>query len=147
MCKEAFQDVAVELTKLAILEAHSKGYTYEMIAFKVGVSTSSIEKYALGERIPSQAGFLALVIGLKLKKPVKKLAELVGLRAVEIDQSSLPTTIGRVMKETGEAIAEITQAMEDGEITEEERRACLKEINEAIDELLKLKNQLEVKYE
>jgi len=144
MCKEAFQDVAIELTKLAILEAHRKGYTYEMIAFKVGVSSSSIEKYASGERIPSQAGFLALVVGLKLKEPVKKLAELVGLRAVEVSQSSIPTSIGRVMKETGEAIAEVTRAIEDGEITEKERQACLKEINEAIDELLKLKNQLEV---
>ncbi|OMH39940.1 helix-turn-helix domain-containing protein [Desulfurobacterium indicum] len=143
MCKEAFQDVAAELTKLAIFEAHKRGYTYEMIAFRVGVSSSSIEKYAYGERIPSQAVFLALVVGLKLKEPVKKLAELVGLRAVEVSKTSLSTSIGKAMKETGEAIAEVTKALEDGEITDDERQVCLKEINEAIDELIKLKQQME----
>ncbi|WP_456437223.1 phage regulatory CII family protein [Desulfurobacterium sp.] len=143
MCKEAFQSVAEDLVKLAILEAHNKGYTYEMIAFKVGVSPKSVEKYASGERIPSLTGFLALVVGLKLKEPIRKFSELAGLRAVEISNSSFPTSIAKAMREAGEAFSEVTQALEDGEITEEERRACLKEINEAIDELLKLKNQLE----
>jgi len=142
MYKEAFRAVAEDLTKLAMLEAHQKGYTHEMIAFKLGISLSSVEKYSGKERVPSLAGFLALIVGLKLKEPVKKIAELVGLRAVEVNENSLPTSFGKVMKEVGEAIAEISQALEDGEITEDEAKACLKEVDEAIDELIKFKNQL-----
>ncbi|SMO61650.1 hypothetical protein SAMN06269117_11450 [Balnearium lithotrophicum] len=142
MCKEAFQSVAEDLVKLAILEAHEKGYTYELIAFKVGVSPKSVEKYASGERVPSLAGFLALIAGLKLRKPVQKIAELIGMRAIEINSCSLPTTFGKLMKETGEAISEIAKALEDGEITKEEAKACIKEIDEAIDELIKFKQQL-----
>jgi len=145
MRKEAFEDIAIELTRFAVMEAGMKGYTHEMIAFKVGVSTSSVDKYSSGERIPSLSGFLALTVGLKLKETVKRLAGLVGLKSVEVTDDSLPTTLGKVMKEFGEAIAEITRALEDGEVDEEERARCLKEIDEAIDELLKFKNQLEVK--
>ena len=140
--------ILLYLIKLAILEAQQKGYTHEMIAFKVGVSLSSIDKYSGKERLPSLTKFLALIVGLKLKEPVKRIAELVGLRAVEINENSLPTSFGKVMKEVGEAIAEISQALEDGEITRDEAKTCLKEIDEAIDELIKFKNQLmEVSHE
>ena len=143
MCKEAFKDLAIELTMDAIQEAREKGWTFEMLAQKIGGSPHSYRHYAYGETVPAAAVLMGIILVTKAKTPVKKLAELVGLRAVEINQSSILTSIGRVMKETGEAIAEVTRAIEDGEITKEERQACLKEINEAIDELLKLKNQLE----
>ena len=145
MCKEAFKDLAIELTMDALQEAREKGWTFEMLAQKIGGSPHSYRHYAYGETVPSAAVLIGILLITKARRPIKRLSELIGLKAVELPSHSLPTSIGRVMKETGEAIAEVTQAIEDGEITEKERQACLKEINEAIDELIKLKNQLEEK--
>jgi len=132
MCKEAFQSVAEDLTRIAVLEAQLKGYNHEMIAFKVGVSSSSVEKYSAKERVPSLATFLALVVGLKLKEPVKKLAELVGLVAAEPPEPSEVCHYGKILKETGEAVASLSKAIEDGRIDREEAREVIKEAKEML---------------
>ena len=143
MCKEAFKDLAVELTMDALEEARQKGWTFELLAKKIGGSPHSYRHYAYGETVPSAAVVIGIILTTRAHKPIKKLAELVGLKAVEVNTCSLPTSLGKVMKEVGEAIAETSKALEDGVITEEERKSCLKEVNEAIEELLKLKNQLQ----
>jgi hypothetical protein len=147
MCKEAFRELASDFSSEIIWEARQKGYTAQMLSLKIGKEPKTLYNISSDpSKYLSLPAFLGILVTAQAKETVKKLAELVGLRAVEVSRHSLPTSIGRVMKETGEAIAEVTKALEDGEITEEERKACLKEINEAIDELLKLKNQLEERF-
>jgi hypothetical protein len=145
MCKEAFRELATELVMEALAEAKEKGYTYELLAQKIGGSPHSYRHYAYGETVPALAVFIGILLTTKSRAPLKRLCELVGLKAVEVEESSLPTTVSKAMKEAGEAFATVTAALEDGKVTEEERKACLKEVHEAIEELLKLKNQLEVR--
>jgi len=142
MCKQAYRDTAESIVMDALAEAKEKGWTFEMLAERIGGSPHSFRHYAYGEGHPSLAVFIGILVTAKPKKAVKRIAELAGLRAVEVNENSLSTSFGRVMKEVGEAIAEISQALEDGEITEDEAKACLKEVDEAIDELIKFKNQL-----
>ncbi len=132
MCKVAFQELAEELTMVAMTEARRKGYTNEMIAMKVGKSVSSAEKWSSAVRTPSLKQFLALIVGLKLKEPVRMLAELVGLVAVEPPECSDIAHYGKILKETGEAVAALSKAIEDGRIDPEEAREVIKEAREML---------------
>jgi len=132
MCKEVFQEIAESLTMIAMAEARKKGYTNEMIAYKVGKSVSAAEKWSSAVRTPTLKQFIGLIVGLKLKEPVKELAKMVGLVAVEPPPACDMAHYPKILKETAEAIECLSSAVKDGVITKEEAEKIVKEAEEAV---------------
>jgi hypothetical protein len=132
MCKEVFEEIAESLTMIAMAEARKKGYTNEMIAYKVGKSVSAAEKWSSAVRTPTLKQFIGLIVALKLKEPVKELAKMVGLVAVEPPPACDVAHYPVILKETAEAIECLSRAIEDEVITKEEAREVIKEAEEAV---------------
>jgi len=143
MYKEAFKDLAIELTMDALLEAREKGWTYEMLAQKIGGSPHSYRHYYYGEAVPAVAVLFGVIVVTKAKKPVRKLAELVGLVAVDPPEPSEVVHYGRILKETGEAVAVLSKAIEDGKIDKEEASAVVREAKEMLSVWLTKLHELE----
>ena len=149
MCKPAFRDFAKELTEDVILEAKEKGYTIEDLAELIGVSKYSISHYLYDDKVPSLPAFIGLYRKTKSEKALKKLASWSGyvvIKLPEIDHqySLISRQTAKVMRETADVIEAVGKALEDGKLTEPEKRTVVKEIDEAIEELLKLKHSIEV---
>ena len=148
MCKLAYKELAIDLAMDLFQEGKEKGYTEEILAEKIGCSPYSILDYRYGRSAPSLAVFLGGFIAVKPVKTLKKLAKYSGCIVIQLPEVDKPFTTllketSQVMKETADVIDSISQAIQDNRITEAEKKQINKEIEEAIEELLKLKKVVE----
>ncbi len=148
MCKQAYKDLALDLSMDLFQEAKEKGYTEEILAEKIGASPYSILDYRYGKSIPSLAVFIGGWLAVKPEKVLKRFANWSGYVAIKLPKIDHQYTLitkqtAKVMRETADVIEAIGKALEDGKLTEAEKKTVIKEIDEAIEELLKLKHSIE----
>jgi len=147
MCKQAYKDLAIDLSMDLFQEAKEKGYTEEILAEKIGASPYSILDYRYGKTAPSLAVFVGGFIAIKPEKVLKRFANWSGYVVIKLPEVKAPFTFltsqtSKVMRETADVIEAVGKALEDGELSEREILTVEKEIDEAIEELLKLKHSL-----
>ncbi len=152
MCKQVFRDFAKELTEDLILEAKEKGYSIEDLAELIGVSKHTILNYFYDEKIPSLPAFVGLWRKTRPEKTLKKLATWSGFIVIKLPEVKEPFTLltsqtAKVMRENADVVEVIGKSIKDGKITNEEVKVIEKEIDEAIEELLKLKIALKGRIE
>ena len=149
MCKPALKEKAKNLVMDMLIEARQKGYTFNDIAEEIGASPKSIQHYLYGEQIPS----LPVAFGIHRTVKSKAFASAIAKEAngifIELPKISksfsfISSQTAKVMRETADVIEAVGKALEDNQLTEDEKRTVVKEIDEAIEELLKLKHCIEV---
>lgn len=147
MCKPAFKEIATDLSIELFHEAKEKGYDYQDLADFVGGTKLSMKAYHYGDSTPSLAVFIGIWKKVKPEKTLKKLASWSDCIVIKLPEVKAPFTFltsqtSKVMRETADVIEAVGKALEDGELSEREILTVEKEIDEAIEELLKLKHSL-----
>ena len=149
MCKPAFKEIATDLSMELFHEAREKGFDYQDLADFVGGTKLSMKAYHYGDSTPSLAVFIGIWKKVKPEKVLKKMANWSGYVVIKLPKidhqySLISRQTAKVMRETADVIEAVGKALEDGKLTEPEKRTVVKEIDEAIEELLKLKHSIEV---
>ncbi len=149
MCKPAFKELATDLAMTLFQEAKELGYDYQDLADFVGGTKLSMKAYHYGDSTPSLAVFIGIWKKVKPIKTLKVLAKWSGCVVIRLPEIEHKYTLitkqtAKVMRETADVIEAVGKALEDGQLTEAEKRTVVKEIDEAIEELLKLKHSIEV---
>ena len=148
MCKPAFKEIATELAMDLFLEAKEKGFDYQDLADYTGSTPLTMKAYHYGDGTPSLAVFIAVWKRIKPVKTLKKLAKYSNCVVIQLPEVNKPFTTllketSQVMKETADVIDTVSEAVKDNKITQTEKEQINKEIDEAIEELLKLKKVVE----
>ena len=142
MCKQAYRDLAIDLSMELFQEGIEKGYTTEILAEKIGASPHSIHDYRYGRTSPSLAVFIGGWLTIKPEKVLKKLASWSGysvFKLPEIDTHSFPILSKKTaasLQEFSEFIDSIGNAALDSKITKAEAEKIRKEGIEAIEKIL-----------
>jgi len=142
MTKPAHQDFAEKLIQLLMWEAENNGFTSTDLAEKVGGSARTYENYKYGA-MPTVAGFLGILRTTRPRQVAKKIAGQCDGYFVHLSndgkacQSTLTRQTSEIMKETSDVIKAVAETLRDGKVTEAEKKHIIREVNEAIEALLR----------
>ena len=148
MIKPAHQQFAEKLVQLLIWEAGHNGFSSSDLADQVGGSPRTYENYRY-EAIPTLAGFLGILRITKPQEVARKIAQQCGGYFVKITNHNKPSPIAlskqtaEIMKETADVINAVADTLRDSRISEAERKRVIREIDEAIEALLRARMSLE----
>jgi len=118
------------------------GLTLHEISEATGIHISKLKRYFSEEEYyPSPVALVDICIALKSTLPIEW--QLVRVKE-KVTGSSEFNGYFKVSKEISDVVTEITKALEDGRISEYERRKLIAETEEAIKELTALKEHLMV---
>lgn len=116
------------------------GLTLHEISEATGVHISKLKRYFSEEEYyPSPVALVDICIALKSTLPIEW--QLIRVKE-KIAENSNFNGYFKVSKEISDVVTEITRSLEDGRLTEFERRKLLTEVEEALKELEGLKTYL-----
>ena len=147
MIKPAHQQFAEKLIQLLMWEAGHNGFSSTDLAEQVGGAPRTYENYKY-EAMPTVAGFLGILRITRPQQVAKKIAQQCGGYFVKISNQKfspliLSKQISEIMKETADVIKAVADTLRDGRISESERKYIVKEIDRAIEALLRTRISLE----
>lgn len=133
-----------------ILDSAAKQYPIKKLAMELGKAESSLRN-----ELTQQNGYklgMITAINIMLKtgelKPLKMIGAMFGLifyqkpKSILANPVSLIKHISSLSGEFGKTVRALGTAMEDGEVTEDERKRCLEKTDELIKACLKLEAAL-----
>jgi len=150
MTKPAHDQFAEKMVRLLMWEAESGGFTPADLADQVGGSPRTFENYRY-QSMPTLAGFFGMLRAVKPPQVAKKVAQQCGGVFVPLSNngpsglSSLSKQTSEIMKETADVIGAVAKSLEDGKVNVIEKRCIIKEIDEAIEALLRTRISLKEK--
>lgn len=129
------------------------GMTLEELADAMGCSVSHCNNEETGAREDITPGIIKvdrLCRASKSIKPIEALARVNNCAIVPLpiptpDNKDILRDASRILAETGDAIAEMGNALVDGKVTEDELCRCTQQIHEAVEALLRAEANLVAK--
>jgi hypothetical protein len=134
---------AEKMVKDLMWEAGHNGFTQEDLSDAVGPSCRTMENYQYGS-MPTLAGFMGIYRTVRPERLAEKLAGVCGgffvrPRVPDRPSAMLTRQTAQIMKETADVLNAVAAALHDDKIDKGERLAILKEVDEAVTELMTLK--------
>ena len=123
MCKQAFVELARELSSDLLHEAKEKGYTRQLLGMKIGKKEKTLHNIASDvSKSLTLAEFIGILMTIRGTETLRRLAHLIGAELVELPEADPgdPRQLAEALQEFGEFIKTHAKAIEDGVITKEE---------------------------
>ncbi len=141
--KQAHRDCAEDILKDLMREANFNGYSDRDLENMVGRSWRTHQNYRNGDGKPSVEGFIGIIRVTKPVQTMKKLCRQANGYFIQLDggtdcsASSIATRISDIMKETADVVSVAAESLRDGRVTDAEKKRLSREIDEAIEALLR----------
>jgi len=145
------EQFAEKMVRDLMWEAGHSGFTPADLADKVGGSPRTYENYKYIS-MPTLAGFLGIFRTIRPRHVAKKIAEQCGGYFIPLSAdrdpglSTLSKQTSEIMKETADVISAVAKSLEDGQVNVIEKKCIIKEIDEAIEALLRARIGLKGKW-
>lgn len=142
MVKPAHQQFSDKLIRLVMWEAENAGFSHADLAETVGGSARTYENYKYGGT-PTIAGLFGIIRTVKPQQVAKIIAEQCGgyYVSVSVGGGPSPDTMARhassIMAETSDVVRAVADSLKDGVVSKPKRALIVREIDEAIEALLK----------